>query len=59
MWQSQVETEHYSFPFVHVCFGLQAIVTLPTKVTKASNVVCSNVNLSSKHATLGLYCPLL
>ena len=45
--QSQVETEHYSCPFVHV-FGLQAIVTLPTKVTNGSNhVVCSNFNLST------------
>ena len=47
MWQSQ----HYFFMF----FGLQAIITLPTKVTNGSNVVCSNFNLSSKHTTtLGL-----
>ena len=37
-------------------FGLQAIITLPTKVTKGSNVVCSNFDLSSKRTTLGLYC---
>ena len=41
--------------FLSICSGLQAIITLPTKVTKGSNVVCSNFNLSSKHTTnLGL-----
>ena len=34
-----VQTEYYSYPFFNVLFGLQAIVTLPTKATRASNVV--------------------
>ena len=54
MWQPQVEIKYYSFPFVHV-FWTSSFITLPRKVTKGSNVVGSNFNLSSKHTTtLGL-----
>ena len=46
MWQSQVETEHYSFPFVHV-FWTSSHYNSAYKGDQ--RLKCSIFDLSSKH----------